>query len=128
MVPAHNRPVDRAYVREVKASYEAMRRRARKMPGGIDFAFNPASAIETDEAERRRLFEERWNYGGLGFMGSFSDLLLNAESNRTAAGFVRAQIHDVGKGPDLAERLTPTHVITCQPPRAQSAPFAAVHH
>src|SRR5260370_10232063 len=114
MVPAHNRPVDRAYVREVKASYEAMRRRARKMPGGIDFAFNPASAIETDEAERRRLFEERWNYGGLGFMGSFSHPLLNAESNPTAADFVRAKIPHVGKDPELAEKLTPTNVLGCQ--------------
>jgi cation diffusion facilitator CzcD-associated flavoprotein CzcO len=91
-----------------------MRRRARKMPAGIDFAFNPASAIETDEAERRRLFEERWNYGGLGFMGSFSDLLLNAESNRTAADFVRAKIRDVVKDPELAEKLTPTNVIGCK--------------
>ena len=47
----------------------AMRRRAKTMPAGIDFAFNPASAVETDEAERRREFEERWDYGGLGFMG-----------------------------------------------------------
>ena len=114
MVPAHNRPLDPAYVRDVKANYEEMRRRARKMPAGIDFAFNPASAIETDEAERRRLFEERWNYGGLGFMGSFSDLLLNAESNRTAADFVRAKIRDVVKDPELADKLTPTNVIGCK--------------
>src|SRR5580692_7455533 len=114
MVPAHNKPLDPAYVSEVKANYEAMRQRARKMPAGIDFAFNPASAIETEEAERRRLFEERWNYGALGFMGSFSDLLLNAESNRTAADFVRAKIRDVVKDPELAEKLTPTNVIGCK--------------
>ena len=84
------------------------------MPAGIDFAFNPASAIETEEAERRRLFEERWNYGGLGFMGSFSDLLLNAESNKVAADFVRAKIHEVVKDPELAEKLTPTNVIGCK--------------
>ena len=86
-VPAHNRPLDPAYVSDVKANYDAMRHRAKKMPAGIDFAFNPASAIETDEAERRRLFEERWNYGGLGFMGSFSDLLLNAEFEPGRGGF-----------------------------------------
>ena len=114
MVPAHNKPLDPAYVRDVKANYEEMRRRARKMPAGIDFAFNPASAIETDEPERRRLFEERWNYGGLGFMGSFSDLLLNAESNETAADFVRAKIRDVVKDPELAEKLSPTNVIGCK--------------
>src|SRR5258708_40343482 len=91
-----------------------MGRRARKMPGGIGFAFNPASAIETDEGERRRLFEERWTYGGLGFMGSFSDLLLNAESNKTAADFVRAKIREVVKDPELADKLSPHNVIGCK--------------
>src|SRR5258708_13665616 len=90
-----------------------MGRRARKMPGGIGFAFNPASAIETDEGERRRLFEERWAYGGLGFMGSFSELLLNAESNKTAADFVRAKIREVVKDPALADQLSPHNVIRC---------------
>ena len=113
-IPAHNRPLDPGYVSEVKANYPAMRRRAKSMPAGIDFAFNNASAIETDEAERRRLFEERWNYGGLGFMGSFNDLLLNEESNRVAADFVRAKIHDVVKDPELAEKLTPRNVIGCK--------------
>ncbi len=113
-VPAHNRPLDPAYVGEVKANYDAMRRRAKAMPAGIDFAFNPASAVETDEAERRRLFEERWAYGGLGFMGSFSDLLLNAESNRTAADFVRAKIREVVKDPELADKLAPNNVIGCK--------------
>jgi cyclohexanone monooxygenase len=113
-VPAHNRPLDPAYVSEVKANYEAMRRRAKAMPAGIDFAFNPASAVETDEAERRRLFEERWAYGGLGFMGSFSDLLLNAESNKTAADFVRAKIREVVKDPELADKLAPNNVIGCK--------------
>src|SRR5260370_23596612 len=105
MVPAHNRPVDRAYVREVKASYEAMRRRARKMPAGIDFAFNPAPAIETDEAERRRLFEERWNYGGLGFIGPLSPPPLDGDANPAAAALPRAQNPHVGKGPPLPQKL-----------------------
>src|SRR5258708_2067462 len=113
-VPAHNRPLDPAYVGEGKANYDAMRRRAQSMPAGIDLAFNPASAVETDEAERRRLFEERWAYGGLGFMGSFSDLLLNADSNKTAADFVRAKIREVVKDPELADKLAPNNVIGCK--------------
>jgi cyclohexanone monooxygenase len=96
-VPAHNRPLDPSYVAKVKATYPEMRKRAKTKPAGIDVAINPASAIETPEAERRRLFEERWAYGGLGFMASFSDLLLNDESNKTAADFVRSKIRDVVK-------------------------------
>ena len=99
-IPAHNRPLDPAYVREVKATYPEMRKRAKSLPAGIDLKVNMASAIETPEEERRRLYEERWNYGGLGFMGSFSDLLLNDESNKTAADFVRAKIREVVKDPE----------------------------
>jgi cyclohexanone monooxygenase len=101
-------------VREVKANYPAMRRRARSMPAGIDLRINMASAIETPEEERRRQYQERWDYGGLGFMASFSDLLLNDESNRTAADFVRARIREVVKDPELADRLTPKNVIGCK--------------
>jgi cyclohexanone monooxygenase len=113
-VPAHNKPLDPHYVREVKANYPAMRRRARSLPAGIDVKVNLASAIETPSAERRRQYEDRWAYGGLGFMASFSDLLLNEESNRTAAEFVRAKIREVVKDPALADKLTPTNVIGCK--------------
>jgi cyclohexanone monooxygenase len=113
-VPAHNKPLDPAYVATVKAHYPEMRKRAKTKPAGIDFTINMASAIETTEAERRRLFEERWAYGGLGFMASFADLLLNDESNKTAADFVRAKIREVVKDPKTAEILTPKNIIGCK--------------
>ena len=89
-VPAHNAPLDPDYVREVKANYPAMRKRAKTTPAGIDFKINMASAIATPEAERQREFQERWDYGGLGFMASFSDLLLNDELEQDGGG-VRAR-------------------------------------
>lgn len=113
-VPAHNKPLDPAYVAKVKAHYPEMRKRAKTKPAGIDFVINMASAIETPEAERRRLFEERWAYGGLGFMASFSDLLLNDDSNKTAADFVRSKIREVVKDPKTAEILTPKNIIGCK--------------
>jgi cation diffusion facilitator CzcD-associated flavoprotein CzcO len=113
-VPAHNKPLDPEYVRQVKASYREMRQRARTKPAGIDFTINPASAIATPEEERRREFEARWTYGGLGFMASFSDLLLSDESNKTAADFVRSKIRDVVKDPTTAEALMPKNIIGCK--------------
>ena len=113
-IPAHNAPLDPDYVREVKAHYPAMRKRAKSTPPGIDFKINMASAIATPDAERQREFQERWDYGGLGFMASFSDLLLNDESNKTAAAFVRAKIREVVKDPELADRLSPRNVIGCK--------------
>jgi cation diffusion facilitator CzcD-associated flavoprotein CzcO len=113
-VPAHNAPLDPAYVARIKATYPEMRRRAKTKPAGIDFEINYASAIETPEAERTKAFEARWAYGGLGFMASFSDLLLNDESNKTAADFVRAKIREIVKDPKTAEILTPKNIIGCK--------------
>ena len=113
-IPAHNRPLDRAYVREVKASYPEMRKRAKSLPAGIDIKINQASAIETAEGERRRLYQERWDYGGLGFLAAFSDLLLNDQSNKTAADFVRGKIRQVVKDEKTAEILSPKNIIGCK--------------
>ncbi len=113
-VPAHNKPLDPDYVRGVKANYREMRARAKTKPAGIDFTINPGSAVATAEAERNREFQARWEYGGLGFMASFSDLLLNDDSNKLAADFVRAKIREVVKDPETADALTPRNIIGCK--------------
>jgi cyclohexanone monooxygenase len=113
-IPAHNRPLDPAYVREVKASYPEMRARAKTLPAGIDLKVNMASAVETPDEERQRLYQERWEYGGFGFMAAFSDLLLNAQSNQTAADFVRGKIREIVKDPKTAELLSPKNIIGCK--------------
>jgi len=113
-IPAHNAPLDPAYVREVKANYRAMRKRAKTLPAGIDLKINMASAIESPEEERRKQYQERWDYGGLGFMASFSDLLLNDQSNRTAQEFVKAKIREIVKDPETAKALEPRNIIGCK--------------
>jgi len=113
-IPAHNAPLDPHYVAQVKANYRTMRKRAKTLPAGIDLAINMASAIETPAEERQRLFQERWDYGGLGFMASFSDLLLNDDSNRTAQDFVKAKIGDIVKDPETAKALQPKNIIGCK--------------
>ncbi len=113
-IPAHNAPLDPAYVREVKANYRTMRKRAKMLPAGIDLRINMASAIESPEEERRKQYQQRWDYGGLGFMASFSDLLLNDDSNKTAADFVKARIHEIVEDPAIAKALEPTNIIGCK--------------
>jgi cyclohexanone monooxygenase len=113
-IPAHNRPLDPDYVRQVKATYPEMRKRAKSLPAGIDLKVNMASAVETAHEERRRQYQERWDYGGLGFMAAFSDLLLNDQSNQTAADFVRGKIREIVKDPRTAELLSPKNIIGCK--------------
>jgi cation diffusion facilitator CzcD-associated flavoprotein CzcO len=113
-IPAHNRPLDPAYVKQVKASYPEMRRRAKTKPAGIDYALPTSAAADTQEDERTRKFQERWDYGGLGFMATFNDLLLNDDSNKAAADFVKGKIGDIVNDPVTAEVLTPRNIIGCK--------------
>ena len=45
---------------------------------------------------------------------AFADLLLNKESNDTAAEFIRRQIRAAVNDPEIAELLTPTNVVGCK--------------
>ncbi len=113
-VPANNQPLSDEYKRAIKADYKGLRARARKMPPNIDLKFNPASAIESTEEERRKSYEERWAYGGIPFMGAFGDLMLNEKSNQTAQDFVRGKIRETVKDPQVAELLSPKNIIGCK--------------
>ncbi len=115
-VPARNRPLDPAYEARVKSDYAGFRARNSRMPNafGSDFPRNEASALSVDAGNRRRAFEERWRHGGLPFMGTFGDLLLNGEANAAAAEFVRGKIQEIVRDPATAARLTPRQTIGCK--------------
>ncbi len=106
-IPSRNKAMDEEYEAEWKSDYPARRAKARTMRNGIYYNLNDKSAMEVDEEERRREYEARWEGGGIAFMAAFSDLALNAESNRTAADFVRAKIRSIVRDPAVAEALSP---------------------
>jgi cyclohexanone monooxygenase len=113
-VPAHNAPLDPAYRDAVKADYAGLRARARATPPGIDLPFNAQSVKDVTPQERQRAYEARWAMGGFAFMGAFSDLMLDAEANETAAEFVRGKIRETVKDPAVAALLSPRNVIGCK--------------
>jgi cyclohexanone monooxygenase len=113
-VPAHNAPLSDEQRREAKANYPALRRRAWNMFNGLDFYLNPALAAQASPEQRRREFEARWRYGGVTFMGSFSDLLQDPAANDAAAEFVRGKIRETVRDPRLAELLSPRGIIGCR--------------
>ncbi|MCB1511891.1 MAG: NAD(P)/FAD-dependent oxidoreductase, partial [Hyphomicrobiaceae bacterium] len=76
-------------------------------PNGIFAHRLDMSALDMSEAERKRTYEERWNSGGTTFMAVFKDLLTDADSNETAAEFVRSKIREIVKDPATAELLAP---------------------
>jgi cyclohexanone monooxygenase len=113
-IPAHNAPLSQEQQRAVKERYPQMRAEAKTLPFGLHTAPNDVTALETSPEERRRLFDERWQRGGLAFLGVFTDLLESQEANDTAAEFIREKIHGVVDDPEIAETLSPQTVVGCK--------------
>jgi cation diffusion facilitator CzcD-associated flavoprotein CzcO len=56
----------------------------------------------------------RWEQGGLGFVGTFGDLLFNKAANDTAAEFIRRKIRETVRDPAVAAILSPRSVVGCK--------------
>src|SRR5207237_1306728 len=108
-LPARNAPLDPAKERAHKNEYPERRRAAFDTPFGI--AGYPApvkSALQTPEAERLCAYEAKWADGGsISFLYSFTDLLINKESNESATELLHQKIRTTVKDPRTAELLCP---------------------
>jgi cyclohexanone monooxygenase len=101
--------MDSAKERVHKAQYPERRRAAFDTPFGIAGYPPPEkSALGATEEERRLAYEAKWAEGGsISFLYSFTDLLLDKESNQTASEFVRQKIRATVEDPKTAELLCP---------------------
>jgi cyclohexanone monooxygenase len=109
-LPARNVPMSPDKESAHKAEYPARRRAAYDTPFGIAGHPPPVkSALDAAEEERLRAYEAKWAEGGsISFLYSYTDLLLNKESNETASEFVRRKIRATVKDPKTAELLCPS--------------------
>ncbi len=116
-VPACNAPLDPAFVEAFKANYPAHRQNHRLgMGAGFgDLRIEPhpgGPVLETaagkSDAEIRALLEKTWRIGGANFIGTIADTMMNPETNRIVADFVRDKIRGVVKDRATADALCPT--------------------
>ena len=107
-VPAWNHPLDPGYIAEVKANYPARRELCRQSQAGFPVPATDGTAKEATEEERSARYEARWEDGGLRFLGSFNDLLIDQAANDTAAEFIRGKIRERVGDPQTAALLSPT--------------------
>lgn len=110
ILPAENRPLDPESESAHKANYRERRKAAYETPFGIAGYPPPTkSALEATPEEREAAYAKKWAEGGsISFLYAYTDLLLNAEANETAAEFVRNRIRATVKDPRTAELLCPT--------------------
>lgn len=109
ILPAMNGPIPEQAEAKHKANYSERRRMAAKTPFGIAGYPPPTqTALEHPEPERTTSYEKKWQAGGqIAFLFAYTDLLINEESNETAASFVREKIREVVKDPARADLLCP---------------------
>jgi cyclohexanone monooxygenase len=65
----------------------------------------PALAVSAEQ--RLQDYEQRWSRGGLGFLATYPDLLINKPANETLADFLRSKIRSIVRDPNVAETLLP---------------------
>ncbi len=108
-LPARNAPLPEGEVRAHKAEYAERRAAAYLTPFGISGYPPPEkAAVEDAPAAREKHYAARWAKGGtISFLFAYKDLLVNQESNDTAAEFVRQRIRETVKDPAVAELLAP---------------------
>jgi cyclohexanone monooxygenase len=107
-IPAHNMSLAPEVTKDWKENYAERRRRAREdMRNGILLPVPQKGAREDSKEQQRQEYEAGWERGGISFMASYNDLLLDHGANDTAANFVREKIAHVVQDPAVAKLLQP---------------------
>ncbi len=113
-VPARNAPLDPAEVQHIKANYAEFRKKNESFAFAFDLGNPKPSAKSASVEERQRVFEECWRRGGLRFLGSYEDLIIDRESNDIAADFLKEKIKEIVQDPGVAKKLLPTITVGCK--------------
>ena len=107
-VPAYNGPVPDEKRSAVETRRDQYREQARWSTTGVPVPVSTQRALQVTDAERLARYEAAWTRGGIiEILGTFNDLLTNAEANETFAEFVRGKIRAVVRDPETADALCP---------------------
>jgi cyclohexanone monooxygenase len=107
-IPARNAPLAKDVQAQVKAEYPRLRAASRISAGGVIVPAPIGATAELTADEREQELAKRWADGGTGFVGTFTDTVIDEEANAVSAEFVRERIREIVKDPAVAELLCPT--------------------
>jgi len=105
-IPARNEKLSQTFIEEFKSSTSEWMRKMLLSRGGHAWPIPTRHLIDTPVLERRKILEEAWSVGGLGFRECFDDILVNISSNSIMSDFIKDKIKDVVKDPDKSAILT----------------------
>ena len=125
-MPAQNGPIPQEVILDWNQNGPKYREIAKTTPFGflVQAGGQKKSALEVSAESRQRIYEEGWQAGGFGPLAAFNDLVVNRQSNETAAEFVRNKIREIVRDPNVAEKLAPKdHPIGTKRPCIDSGYF-----
>ena len=123
-IPARNGPLTEADQQTYKDEFGDLRRIMHEASNGHPFLISQRSARETPAAERRQVYEQAWEKGGLRFRATFADLLVDEAANETAASFIKEKIRQIVRDPETARKLaTIDHPFATKRPPVDSHYF-----
>ena len=109
VMPARNAPMTEFELKSIRANYDRIWELAREHVFG--FALEPAgrNGADVSPEEAQRILERHWEIGGFRFLfETFDDILINEDTNKLVANFIRNKIRSIVKDPKTAELLCPT--------------------
>lgn len=111
-MPAHNRPLSEAELRDAIRGYGERRRISQESDSGVPLPPPGETTFHVTPEERRARYEEGWQRGGISALSAaFTDFFTSEEANRLAQDFARTKIREIVHDPHVAELLCPTHDI-----------------
>jgi cyclohexanone monooxygenase len=107
-IPAHNAPLTAEARDAFRENYPEIRRFAREETrNGIYTDLPDRGAFDDGENARRVRYEDRWIKGGLSFLITYNNLVIDKAANDTAAEFVRGKIAEIVRDRETAKLLQP---------------------
>jgi len=113
-IPAHNQPLTAEFVSDIKANYKTFRKTNSGHAFAASFEPDEVLAVGSSIETLQKKYQKRWDYGGLGFLASFGDLIFDQDANDTAGEFIRNKIREVVDDPETAKLLSPSQTVGCK--------------
>ncbi len=113
-VPAHNQALKPEFVENIKSNYKEFRAQNSQHAFAASFEPDDDLAVEATKETQRARYQERWDYGGLGFLTSFGDLISDQDANETAKAFIHGKIESIVDDPETAALLSPQQTVGCK--------------
>lgn len=125
-LPGRNHVLDEADWEDIRAHHKEIWDHARQNFGGVPYPDMAGDGQAMTPNERREVVENMWKKGGLTTaFSTFSDLLVNEDTNRVVLDFLREKIAEEVHDPVLAERLTPTSPFVSKRPPLEHGYYTA---